>query len=205
MLILTFFIGFLMNFVGYIPLGNINLTVVKLAINRGIKQVMYFLVAFSLVEFIFTFCIMKFSEWLSGSANFLTILDWVLIAMFLIMGTLTWKNHQKPPKEDFSKKDSIKLGVIMGFLNPMQLPFWLIGGTYVISKGWIMTGNTALVIFSIGSALGSFLCLYAFAHFARYIQSKFSLSSQFINKSIAILLFTLAFYHVGKLLYIWWL
>lgn len=199
---LTFLIGLLMNFVGYVPLGNINLTVVKLAINRGMKQVMYFLVAFSLVEFIFTFCIMKFAEWFSGKANILTMLDWILIAIFLIMGTLTWKNHQKPPKEDFSRKDSIKLGIIMGFVNPMQLPFWLIGGTYVISKGWILTGNTALTIFSIGSAFGSFLCLYGFAHFARYIQSKFSLSSQFINKSIAILLFSLAFYHIGKLVYV---
>ncbi|MEY3678237.1 MAG: hypothetical protein RI924_378 [Bacteroidota bacterium] len=203
MFILTFLIGFLMNFVGYIPLGNINLTVVQMAINRGMKQVMYFLVSFSLVELVFTFGIMKFAAWFSSRANLLNLLDWILIMVFLVMGTLTWRNHQKPPKTDFSKKDSIKFGILLGFLNPMQVPFWLIGGTYVISKGWIMTGNTALVIFSIGSAFGSFLCLYAFAHFARYIQTKFSLSSQFINKSIAILLFSLAFYHVGKLLYIW--
>ncbi len=199
MLILTFFIGFLMNFIGYIPLGNINLTVVKLAINRGMRQVWYFLIAFSLVELVFTFCIMKFAEWFSGRANLLNVLDWVLIAVFLIMGTITWKNHKQPPKEDFSRRDSIKLGILLGFVNPMQLPFWLIGGTYVISKGWIATGNTALLIFSIGSAFGSFLCLYAFAHFARYIQSKFSLSSHLINRSIAILLFVLALYYIIKL------
>lgn len=191
-----------MNFVGYIPLGNINLTVVQMTINRGMKQVMYFLVSFSLVEFIFTFCIMKFAEWFSGRTNLLNVMDWVIIVVFLVMGTLSWRSHKKPPKTDFSRTDSIKLGILLGFINPMQLPFWLIGGTYVISKGWILTGNTALTVFSIGSALGSFLCLYGFAHFARYIQSKFSLSSQFINKSIAILLFTLAFYHIGKLVYI---
>ncbi len=191
-----------MNFVGYIPLGNINLTVVQMTINRGMKQVMYFLVSFSLVEFIFTFCIMKFAEWFSGRTNLLNVMDWVIIVVFLVMGTLSWRSHKKPPKTDFSRTDSIKLGILLGFINPMQLPFWLIGGTYVISKGWILTGNTALTVFSIGSALGSFLCLYGFAHFARYIQSKFSLSSQFINKSIAILLFTLAFYHIGKLIYI---
>jgi threonine/homoserine/homoserine lactone efflux protein len=199
MLILTFLIGFLMNFIGYVPLGNINLTVVKLAINRGMRQVWYFLIAFSLVELIFTFCIMKFAEWFSGQANLLNILDWVLIVVFLTMGTITWKNHNQAPKEDFSRRDSIKLGILLGFVNPMQLPFWLIGGTYVISKGWILTGNTALLIFSIGSAVGSFLCLYSFAHFARYIQNKFSLSSHLINRSIAILLFVLAFYYIVKL------
>jgi threonine/homoserine/homoserine lactone efflux protein len=199
MLILTFLIGFLMNFIGYVPLGNINLTVVKLAINRGMRQVWYFLIAFSLVELIFTFCIMKFAEWFSGQANLLNVLDWVLIAVFLTMGTITWKNHKQAPKEDFSRRDSIKLGILLGFVNPMQLPFWLIGGTYVISKGWILTGNTALLIFSIGSAFGSFMCLYGFAHFARYIQNKFSLSSHLINRSIAILLFALALYYIVKL------
>ena len=39
MILLTFFIGLIANCIGYIPPGNINLTVVQITINRGMKQV----------------------------------------------------------------------------------------------------------------------------------------------------------------------
>ncbi|WP_246229843.1 hypothetical protein [Mucilaginibacter humi] len=54
------------------------------------------------------------------------------------------------------------------------------------------------MIFSIGSAGGSFLCLFLYARFAQYIQSKFALSTGVINTAIAILFFSLAGYHVVK-------
>lgn len=205
MFFVTFFIGVLMNFLGYIPLGNINLTVVKLSINRGMRQVYYFIVSFAIVEFFFTFGIMKFVEWFANESNLLRLLDWIMIVVFLVMAYVTWKDRHQLPKEDYSKSDSIKLGVLLAIVNPMQIPFWLIGGSYVVSHQWIETSDFALSIFSAGSSLGSFLALFLFAKFARYIQDKFTLSSSLINKSIAVLFFCLALYHIGKMVYIYFI
>ncbi|RYZ78406.1 MAG: lysine transporter LysE, partial [Moraxellaceae bacterium] len=43
MLFLTLFLGIILNLIGYIPPGNINLTVVQITITRGIKQALYFI------------------------------------------------------------------------------------------------------------------------------------------------------------------
>jgi uncharacterized membrane protein YidH (DUF202 family) len=43
-----------------------------------------------------------------------------------------------------------------------------------------------------GSGFGSAIALYGYAHFARYIQEKFTLSTRLINHVIAILLVLLA-------------
>jgi len=203
MIFLTFFIGLIANFIGYIPPGNINLSLMQLTINRGLKQALQFITAFSCVEFFFTYFIMHAAKWLSAQVRLDTVIDWVMVILFSVMGTITWIHRKKPPETSKrSEHDSIKYGILLGFLNPMQIPFWMITGTYLITHEWILDGRLALVIFSIGSAAGAFLCLFLYAKFAKFIQSKFALSTRVINTAIAILFFAFAAYHVVKQVYL---
>jgi hypothetical protein len=82
------------------------------------------------------------------------------------------------------------------------VPFWIITGTYLITHQWILDGKVALVVFSLGAAAGAFLALFLYAKFAKYIQSKFALSTRFINTGIAILFFAFSAYHVFKQVYL---
>ena len=217
MLLLTLIIGILLNAMGYIPPGNINLTVAQLTINKGMRQALYFILAFSCVEVFFTFGMMRFARWLSSDVNLDsnlsevrlgTYVDAFMITLFIVMGTITWINRKKVPKtkgeDNRSKKGSVFYGMLLGVLNPVQIPFWLFFGNYVILHGWIKTDYLSLIIFSLGSGMGSAVALYGYAHFARYIQEKFALSSHLINKSIAIFLYVLALYLVIKQMVHYW-
>ncbi len=202
MIFLTLFIGIVANFIGYVPPGNINLTLVQITINRGFKQAMMFIISFSCVEFFFTYFIMHAAKWLSAQVRLDTIIDWVMVVLFGVLGTITWIHRKKTPDTNYSEHESIKYGILLGFLNPMQVPFWMITGTYLITHEWILDGRLALVVFSIGAAAGAFLALFLYAKFAKYIQSKFALSNKFINTGIAILFFGFAAYHVVKQVYL---
>jgi len=202
MIILTIFLGLAVNFIGYIPPGNINLTLVQITINRGLKQALQFITAFSCVELVFTYMIIHAAEWLSHQLKLEVIIDWVMIILFGVLGAITWINRSKPPKAKVSRYHSIKHGIIMGIINPMQIPFWMISGTYLITHGWIVTGTLPLILFSLGSAMGAFLCLFVYAKSASYIQNKFELSTRLINTCIAILFFAFAAYHVVKQVYL---
>ena len=203
MLLFTFLIGFLINGIGYLPPGNINLTVARLTVNRGMRQAGYFLLAFSCVEVAFTFAMMQFARWMLDGVNadfsihqisLNTLTDGFMILMFLVMGTTTWIGRKRSPKpeENVKKGSSVFLGLLLGVLNPVQIPTWLFFGNYVILHEWIKTDLISLLVFSFGSGLGSAAALYGYARFARYIQDKFALSSQVINHSIALFLFALA-------------
>jgi threonine/homoserine/homoserine lactone efflux protein len=203
MLLLTFFIGLFINAIGYIPPGNINLSVAQLTVNKGIKQAWYFILAFSCVEVFFTFGMMRFARWMSSDVSLEfsiyhieigTLTDAFMILMFLTMGTITWvrRNRLPKPKEEVKRGSSVFYGILLGVLNPVQIPTWLFFGNYVIIHQWIRTDYVSLFIFSIGSGLGSAIALYGYAHFARYIQEKFTLSTRLINHAIAILLVVLA-------------
>jgi len=204
-------IGIILNAMGYIPPGNINLTVAQLTINKGMRQALYFILSFSCVEVFFTFGMMRFARWISSDVNLDsnisevrlgTYIDAFMIMLFMVMGTITWVNRKKLPKtkaeDNRSRKGSVFYGMLLGVLNPVQIPFWLFFGNYVILHEWIQTNYLSLVIFSLGSGLGSAIALYGYAHFARYIQEKFTLSSHIINRSIALFLFALALYLVIK-------
>ncbi|MES2447196.1 MAG: LysE family transporter [Bacteroidota bacterium] len=220
MLLLTLIIGILLNAMGYIPPGNINLTVAQLTINKGMRQALYFILSFSIVEVFFTFGMMRFARWIVSDVSLDasvsevrlgTYVDVFMIMLFIVMGTITWVNRKKLPKtraeDNRSKRGSVFYGMLLGVLNPVQIPFWLFFGNYIILHDWIETDYLSLVIFSLGSGMGSALALYGYAHFAKYIQEKFALSSLLINKSIAIFLWVLALYLIVKQLGIqfhWW-
>jgi threonine/homoserine/homoserine lactone efflux protein len=175
------------------------------------RQALYFILSFSIVEVFFTFGMMRFARWMSSDvsidANISdvrlgTYVDGFMIMLFIVMGTITWVNRKKVPKtraeDNRSKKGSVFYGMLLGVLNPVQIPFWLFFGNYVILHEWIRTDYLSLIIFSIGSGLGSALALYGYAHFAKYIQEKFALSSHIINRSIALFLWALALYLLIK-------
>lgn len=202
MIFLTFVLGLVVNFIGYIPPGNINLTLTQIAINRGMRQALRFITAFSCTEFFFTFFFMQAAKWLSVQPHVESIIDWVMVILFSTLGTITWLNRKKPTQPKYSDRESIRYGILLGIINPMQILFWMLAGTYLLAHEWILPGLFALGIFSLGSAAGAFLCLFIYAKSARYIQNKFELSTQFINTGIAILFFGFALYHIGKEVYL---
>ncbi|MBS1532788.1 MAG: LysE family transporter [Bacteroidetes bacterium] len=203
MLFLTFFIGLLVNFVGYVPPGNINLFVVQMAINRGMKEVLKFTIAFSCAELIFTFTMMSGADWLAQQVNLETAIDWIMVLPFGGLGTMIWMHRKKPPStRKRSPGSSIRYGILLGFVNPMQIPFWMVCGTYLIAHDWIGHDILSLVVLSIGSASGAFLCLFAYAKSATYIKNKLDLSTRAINTGIAILFFAFSAYHIVKLFYL---
>ena len=203
MLLLTFVVAVLVNFVGYIPLGNINLTTMQISINKGMKQALIFISSFALVEGMFTYLLMRFAEWFASKKDFLSWLGWILVVVFIIMGVISLFQAKKEMMQsvEVRKRDSIRTGIILGIFNPMIIPFWTIGGTYLIAKKWITTEGFGLELFAIGAAIGAFLCLYLFARFAQYIQQRFSFSQKIINRSIAVVFFCLAIFQIIKELY----
>lgn len=201
MLLLNFIVAIVVNFIGYIPFGNINLTAVQMSVNRGMKQTLVFITTFSIFEACFTYVLMRFADWFADRKDIIHWLDWILIFVFLLLGIHSLKSSRKELKEEDNhrKRDSIRTGILLGLFNPMQIPFWMIGGTYLISNDWVNPDGIGLEVFAVGAAIGAFAALYLFAKFARYIKEKFSLSSKVINRSVAGIFFALIIVQLCKI------
>lgn len=201
MLLLNFVIAVGVTLFAYIPPGNINLTAVQMAVNKGMKQTLIFITTFSVFEACFTYGLMLFADWFADRKDIIYWLDWILILVFVILGVNSLRNSNVELKKENKneKRDGIRTGIILGIVNPIQIPFWMIVGTYLISNEWIVTDGFGLEIFAIGAALGAFITLYLFAVFAKHIQQKFSISTKLINKGVAMIFFCLVILQLGKI------
>mgnify|MGYP003575602539 CR=1 FL=1 len=172
-----------------------------MSVNRGMKQALVFITTFAIFEAGFTYLLMHFANWFADKQQFLFWLDWVLIFVFLILGINSFRNADKEFKdnEKHRKRDSIRVGIVLGIFNPMQIPFWMIFGTYLISHNWIVAEGWGLEVFALGAAIGAFASLYLFARFAKFLKEKFSLSSRLINRSVGLIFFALIIFQLSKM------
>ena len=205
-LIRIFFTGLFISFLGSLPLGTLNIAAMQIAIAETVKAAIFFSLGSLTAEIIYVRLSLVAMDWVRKQQKILKALEWVTLVIVLALAvssfyTALHPGVHKSPILNTSLHPYL-LGLTMSAVNPVQIPFWMITGTYLITHQWIETGRLALVIFSIGSAAGAFLCLFIYAKSARYVKDKLDLSNKAINTGIAILFFAFAAYHIVKQLYL---
>ena len=126
---MVFAIGFLLGFAGYIPMGNINLTVVQLSLSESVKKVWGFILFATIMEFVYCIGCLEGMEALLQRPHWVIILKWAAVFIFFILGLLSFFHH-----EDGENKPAVsgfKRGIFAATINPLQIPFWLVWGVYL--------------------------------------------------------------------------
>ena len=163
MVIQTLFIAFLISYVGSIPPGTINVSVMQLSILKKHRAAIFLSLAASMVEFVYAGITVQFHIYLNTHP---VIADYfrIITSMALISLGL-WNVFSK--SDSSSVKVDTKLtgrhgfarGLILGFLNPMTIPFWLAITTYLENDGLISVTNFGYWGYLLGLSLGTFCLL----------------------------------------------
>lgn len=164
-LFLIFFLGFFFSFIGSIPPGSINLSVLQLAMKGLLNAALRFALAATIIEFIYAYIAVEFQLLITSSklvqANFHIISALVLI--FLGLFNLFMKKNpgklaQKLEVSGFRK------GILISLANPLAIPFWIAITVYIEGNGWINLSRETIFIYITGISLGtlSLLSVVAF-------------------------------------------
>ncbi len=78
--------GFVLGFVGYLPLGNINLTVVQMSVSHSKKNWQMFILFAALMEFIYCFGCLYGMDQLLQQQQLMVYLGWSAVVIFLLLG-----------------------------------------------------------------------------------------------------------------------
>ena len=157
-------LGFLGSFIGTLPLGPINLSVVDTTLKRSFKSAMYLALAASIIELIYSYisfeCSIALMEAIEGNAW----IPWLVAGLFIVGGVFFFlkkakeKDPEKPPK-----KDSFLRGLIIAILNPQAIPYWLFVIGYYQAMHWIDLGASSMlelaIFFVVGAAIGKMASL----------------------------------------------
>jgi threonine/homoserine/homoserine lactone efflux protein len=199
----AFAIAFFFSFVGTLPPGSLNLTVIQLGLNRRMNTAIRMSVAAAIVEYPYAWLAVEFQELISRSLditqNFKLFGSLVMIAL----GALNLLSTVKSSSNRISRlqENGFRAGVVLGVLNPLAIPFWIAMTAYLKSRGWVTLSNgLELHSYLLGVSTGTLAVFVVLAWLARRIALQFK-TNALLPKLPGALLIALGVYAFGEYMF----
>jgi len=175
-LLQTFLIAFFFSFLGSIPPGTLNLSMLRLGLEHKMNIAWRFAIAAALVEYPYAWLALLFEDWITSSPAIVNNFKLITAVVMIILGILTLHASSKPLKQMKDVRESgFMKGLLLGILNPLVLPFWIGITAYLKNQGWIIFSTQWEVhSYLFGISLGAFVLLILVAYLARKATSFFS-------------------------------
>jgi threonine/homoserine/homoserine lactone efflux protein len=192
---LNFLIGFAFSFIGSIPPGTINLTIVQLGLEKKINIAWRFAFAASIMEYPYAWVAVEFAEMITSSPLLVENMQLITAIVMTLLGVITIWSSNRPTKISTKLSESGYMrGIILSILNPLAIPFWVGATAYLVSLDWIeLSTPVRLHSYLIAICLGTFVILILLAYLAKKVVSRFQQNS-WINRIPGIALIILGVY-----------
>ncbi len=163
--LIIFFIGFAFSFVGSIPPGVINISVLQHSVSGHFRAALRFALAAALIEYPYAYIAVRFESWISASPYMVSKFHLMATVVMLVLGILNlWSSKSPSPKLEKLNASGFRKGVLISLLNPLAIPFWIGITAYVRTLGWIPEMSlTQVAIYVSGISLGTFALLLLIA------------------------------------------
>lgn len=196
----TFAVAFFFSFIGTIPPGTLNLTIIQLGLNDRIPIAFRIAVAAALVEYPYAWVAVQFQEALNMSVNMTENAKLFGSVLMIGLGALNLLSTMKPPSDRGRRlrENGFRIGIVLGILNPVAIPFWIALTAYVKGRGWVtLSNNLELHAYLLGVSAGTLVVFVLFACLAKRVVSRFK-TSTLLPKLPGVLLFLLGIYAFGE-------
>ncbi|MCR9286061.1 MAG: LysE family translocator [Bacteroidetes bacterium] len=201
--LIHFSLGFILSFIGSLPLGIINMTVAETAIKKGFKAGLMIAIGASFVELIQAFIALKFTWIFVENPAVESALDIIALIVFWGLGLYYFFIAQPAqPKgnkeEENSKMSGFLKGMAVSSVNVLVFPYWIFYGTYLTTNGWMQMEDEFVYTFVIGVMMGTFTLLFLYAKLGLLITNRAERLTSYVNKFIGLVFIAFGIYQACK-------
>lgn len=168
------------SFLGSIPPGTLNLTVIQLGIERRMNIAWRFAIAAALIEYPYAWIAVAFEGWITTSPVILSNFKLISAVVLILVGGLNIWSSQRPTV--FTQKfqeSGFRRGVILSILNPLAMPFWIAITAYLNVQGWInLSTQGQLHSYLAGISIGAFILLILVAYLSKMMVAAYQPGSK---------------------------
>lgn len=199
----TLLVAFAISYIGSIPPGTINVSVMQLSILKKHRAAIFFALAATLVEFGYAAITVQFhiflnnNETISSYFQIITAVALIGLGMFNLLSKTTSKSVKV--NEKVTGRHGFGRGLLLGLLNPMSIPFWLAITTYLENDDLIDVEGYGFWAYLIGLAAGTFCLLLTIDAMGKRF-AKISDNSFLVHKVPGFILLGLGVYFLLKLI-----
>ena len=188
--LLYFLVGLMACFIGTIPFGPINLTVVKTTIDHDRRCGFEVALAASLVEIMEALVAIFFGLMISGFLETNLLFRPVIALAFVGLAVFVFTRQSNPSLQERSDetRSFFKHGLVIAAVNPQAIPFWIFA-LAAISQYFVFEYiGIYLVCFLAGIFVGKLIALVGFVIVSEYLKTHLRECGQWVNRLLAAVL-----------------
>jgi threonine/homoserine/homoserine lactone efflux protein len=193
--LINFLLAALFSFIGSIPPGTLNLTVIHLSITKSLRVALRFSLAAAVMEYPYAWLAVKFERMITSSPVITENLHLIASIVMTLLGVIALlPGSSKADSPAHSESGGFRRGLILGILNPLAVPYWIGMTAYLSAQGWIETSSPyRLQMYLLGVVLGAFLLLFVLAYLSKRIIFGFT-HNKWVKRGPGMLLLALGIY-----------
>jgi threonine/homoserine/homoserine lactone efflux protein len=202
--------GWLVSFLGQLPLGNMSFTATQIAVEEHFKNAWKYAIGVALVEMLYLRLALTSMDWVVQHRTWFLALGWLTVVLFFLLSYLSFQAARQSSSNKKAvvlnnKLPRFVLGLTMSALNPVQIPFWFLWTSQWIAWGWLPTERAAFNYFTLGAGLGTIAGLALYIHGGNYIVKKFEAGNQRLNQVIGVIFFITALIQLYRMVWQPWI
>jgi threonine/homoserine/homoserine lactone efflux protein len=183
--------------------GMLNMTSVKIRLERGKFNAVKFALGVSTIVLVQAYAAVFFTNFLKENPDFIQVLQKIAIVIFSLLSLHFYREFRKEKKTrtEFAQKckDTFVIGLFLSAFNMFAIPFYY-GITILLDNfGWLHLSKNNISLFVIGSAIGTFMLLYAYSGMVNYLRINSDRTSNKLNLALSVLTGALAIITLIKL------
>ncbi|RRB03983.1 hypothetical protein [Larkinella rosea] len=161
--IVNFVVGWLVSFLGSLPIGILNLTIVRVSLQQGLRAAFAFAFACTLIEFIYSYGAVWLTGFIIQYAFFKLLTDGLTMLLLLALGLYYLRKQFVLPTTSGKSVQPFTLGIGLSIINVAAFPFWIFYTALLTQKGWVsLPGPSPILVYVLGISLGTLTGLWFF-------------------------------------------
>lgn len=183
----VFFWGLMVSFLGSLPLGTLNVLAMKISVEEGIKNAIYFSCGSLLTEMIYVRISLVGINWIRKQKKLFQWLEWItlFIVVALAFGSFmtAMKHHASNVQSASNLPDMHRflLGISLSAISPMQIPFWFGWSTVLFTKKILQPNNSNYNLYILGIGLGTLMGNSVFIFGGKWLVEKMNANQNILN------------------------
>ncbi|HLF50816.1 hypothetical protein [Flavobacterium sp.] len=197
-------VGFLVSFVGSIPLGYLNIIGYEVYSKSGMDSLIFYLFGVISIEVFVIYFTLIFANKLASNKK---LIKGIEIFSIFFMFLLAYSFYSQSKMEASNQNDLEKyinyspylIGVIFSVLNFIQIPFWISWNLFLINAKYVSVERNIKYLYIIGTLIGTFFGMLSLVLFLNLVtENTDSVSKYMLSHIIPLFFIGLALFQIVK-------
>lgn len=188
------FVGFLVSFIGSLPLGYLNIVGYEVFQQSGLYTTILYLLGVISIECIVIYLTLIFANQLMNNKKLIRFIEgfsvvFMFLLAFIFYSSATKETAQTSVLEKYIDYSPYVVGVILSCLNFIQIPFWTGWNLYLLNGNYIEISNSRKYFYVIGTVIGTFAGMLALILSLNYLTLQTDFLAKYLMKFIIPIVF----------------